>query len=1226
MEQKKEVIKEFGLSSLSLNNRKTVFLISAIIFLGGLMAYTSMPKEYFPELQVPEIYVSTPYPGGNADFVRDNITEPVESEINGIKGVDEISSTSTDGFSMIKVKFDFSVTPDEALRKVKDKYDIARSDRDFPQLQIEPQFLQMDVSDMPILNINLSSKVYTANQLESYGKILKKKIKALPEVQDVVIRGVPEKKVIIELNRIAMASKNVSFNDIENSIKAKNVNLPSGDILFGNRKVTIKIDEEFKHWSSMDSVIIKAENYDEEIYLKDVVDTIYFGDADATSFARQYDETVVMLDVKKRSGENLLDATDKIKEIVEAREGLPNEVQITITNEQANKTKDGVSNLENSIIFGVILVVLVLLFFLGLRNALFVGIAIPLSMFLSFFILNTLGVTLNVMVLFSLVLALGMLVDNGIVVVENIYRLMDEGYSPMRAAKLGVGEVAWPIIASTATTLAAFVPLAFWPGIMGEFMKYLPITLIIVLGSSLFVALVINPVFTAVYMKIKEATPKTTRNFWLWPVVLLLIGTLLSVIGAGILGLIPLVIGLIMFLGRFLFVSDETPVSSILLPSILTIGIGIIALAMKSIGLANTMFISGGLVLINRLVFIPGSYVFQNKFLPRLENGYEKFLQFALHKHPGKFLGGTFLLLILSGMLIAIVPPNILFFPENQPNYLNIYIEHPVGTDIHTTNKTTAQVYEIVNATLKEKGYDKKFNIVYDVDTAGNTTETKEYLIKSVISQVGKGTSDPQAGPELGDSPHKARITVQFAEFQHRKGILTSDIKDEVDAALAGKFPAGVRVIVDKNQDGPPQMPPVNIEVTGPGSYAKKIEYADSIRKFLQARAPEYMQTLRLDVETNKLELPIELDDKLINSLGSNAYSVANTIRTSLFGKDISTYKEGEDNYDINIRLSDEERNDINALLNQEIVFRNTRGRIVNIPVRSLVKSQNTTVYSTYGSVVRKDLEDMVTVYAKTTKEDQNQAIIDSLKTLMTEFEKTPIGKEMAASGFKYKFTGQQEEMAKEMAFLSTALGVAVFLILLIIVGQFNSYSTPSIILTAVVLSLIGVLLGLVIFRQDFVIMMTMIGIISLAGVVVNNAIVLIDYTNLIRKRKREEQGLSETEHLSMNELIASIVEGGKTRLRPVLLTALTTVLGLIPLATGLNINFVKLFTQYNPEIFVGGDNVMFFGPMSWTIIYGLTFATFLTLVIVPVTYLLLFKFKVWLYKTGGWELKSNIK
>ncbi len=1222
--------KEFKLSSASINNRKTIFLISAIIIIMGWGAYNSMPKEYFPEIEIPEVYVSTPYPGGDSKYIRDKITEKFETEINSVKNVNKLSSTSTEGFSMIKVEFDFSVKPDEARDRVQRAVDEARAEQGFPTLQIEPSVFVADVSDMPILNVNLSSDIYSVERLEEYAKILKAKIKMMPEISDVEIRGVPEKKVIIELNRAKMSAKEISFGDVENAINSENVFLPSGNLLVGSRKVSLKIDGEFKDYRELDSLVVKAEAGD-EIYLSEISDTIFFGDADATSFAREFRSNVVTLDIKKRAGQNLLAATDKIHEIVAMREGLPTKgVNISITNEQASKTKDGVSNLENSIIFGVILVVLVLLFFLGLRNAMFVGIAIPLSMFMSFLILNSLGVTLNVMVLFSSVLALGMLVDNGIVVVENIYRLMDEGYSPFKAAKYGVGEVAWPIIASTATTLAAFVPLAFWPGMMGEFMKYLPITLIIILGSSLFVALVINPVFTALYMKLKEDKTEFSIKFMIIPAVALLIAFGLGSAGAGGIMYIPYVVGLGILASKFLFTSKDSSFMAIVLPGLITTAIGALYVMSGLTGPGNGVLLIGLLIILNKIFLLPATDVFQNKFLPVLETKYKQFLGWAFKGRRPVFLFlSMFGLLFASFALIGMFPPNTLMFPENEPNYLNVYIEHPVGTDIYKTNETANKAYEIIESTVYEK-YKDVSEEKWSVNDKGEKIKVQEPFIKSIITQVGKGTSDPAAGVALGETPHKARITVQFAEAQYRGKNKTSDVKDEVEKALEGKFPAGVRVIVDKNMEGPPQEPPINIEVKGPGDYGMTLEYADSLLKFLKQpkwvkKHPEWKEIveLKLNVETNKLELPIELDKTTIKDLGTSTYMVASQIRTALFGKDISTYKYKDDSYDINMRLGEDERNNMDALLDMEIVFRNTRGQIVSIPIRSVTKSEQPTIYSTYGSVKRKEGIDLVTIQSKVKKQDQAGVIVEQMKEVVKEFEKTRIGSQMMAEGYSIDFTGGQEEQAEQMAFLSTALGIAVFLILLIIVTQFNSFRTPAIIMFAVLFSFIGVLLGLVIFRQDFVIIMTMIGIISLAGVVVNNAIVLIDYTNLIRKRKREELALKDDELLPMNEVVAALIEGGQTRLRPVLLTAITTVLGLIPLATGFNINFVTLFSDYDPQIFIGGDNAIFFGPMSWTIIYGLTFATFLTLVIVPVSYLLLYRFKIWLYRVFGWEMKS---
>ena len=1140
-ENKEAIKKEFGLSSLAVNNRKTVYLITAIILLGGMLSYISMPRESFPELQIPEIYVGVAYPGSSPEFIEDKITRPLEKEINTIKDIDEITSTSVHGYSTIQVKFDFKVSPTDALRKVKDAVDRARGKKDFPQdLPADPNIFEMDVSKFPVLNINLSGE-YSVDELKEYAEFLQDRIEALPEVNEVEIRGIQEKELKVMIRKPDAEARNVSFNDVENAIKGENITMSAGEIDADGYKRTLRIEGEFSHWAEIKDIIVKQED-DDIIYLRDVAD-VEFGDADTTSYARQFNNPVVMLDVMKSSGENLLDAVDKIKFMLDDMKGseLPDNLDITLTMDQSIQIREQVSNLENSIIFGVILVVLVLLFFLGLRNALFVGIAIPLSMFLSFMLLSAAGVTLNVMVLFSLVLALGMLVDNGIVTIENIYRLMSEGYSSFEAAKKGVGEIAVAIIASTATTLAAFVPLALWPGIMGEFMKYLPITLIIVLGSSLFVALVINPVLAAMYMKVEQQTTGKKKLF---------------------------------------------KTTAIL------IGLGLLFHLFGSTGLANLLIVFGLLGLLNVYFLTPATTRFQNDLLPRIENRYKNFLAWSLQgKRPRKVFLGTFGLLIFSFILIGSVPPKVLFFPENEPNYVNVFIEHPIGTDIRKTNQTTVEIKREIDSILKPF----------------------QSVVKSIIEQVGEGTGDPMEGVQMGSSPNKARIVINFVEFKYRKGISTSDALKAIQEGLMGKFSADVTIIAAKEANGPPQKPPINIEFSGSENYTSLIEKAEILRAYLESKNVAGVEKLRLDVETGKPELPIEVDRLRAGIYGLTTAQVAMAIRTALFGKDVSIYKEGEDSYDITLRYSEEYRNNLSAILDQKITFRNNMGKLLSVPIRSVIKEPRKT--SSYSAVKRKDLENVVTVFSNVKEGYNPNVLVEELKEEMQGFLQSEEGERLLDAGYIVNFTGQQEDQAKEMNFLSTALLIAVFLILLIIVSQFNSFSSPLIILSAVIFSLIGVFLGLVIFRQDFVIIMTMIGIISLAGIVVNNAIVLIDYTNLLRARKKEELGLGETEELPMSEVVAAVIKAGQTRLRPVLLTAITTILGLLPLATGLNIDFITLFTQFDPQIFVGGDNVMFFGPMSWTIIYGLTFATFLTLIVVPVTYLLLYRFKLKVYR-----------
>jgi multidrug efflux pump subunit AcrB len=988
---------------------------------------------------------------------------------------------------------------------------------------------------------------------------LEKTLEDLPEISEVDIRGIQEQEMRIDVDPIKAQSVNVTLDDIQMAVSSENQTISGGEVLMNGMRKTIRIEGEFKDADELRKVVVKQDEF-LPVHLEDVA-SVYFGNSDTTSYAREFGSSVVMLDIKKQAGQNLLIASDKINDIIALaqKDGtIPRSVDVSLTNDQSNNTRDMVSNLENSIIFGIILVVGVLLFFLGLRNALFVGVAIPLSMLMSFMILNALGVTLNVMVLFSLVLALGMLVDNGIVIVENIYRFMDEGYTAKEAVIEGVGEVAWPIISSTATTVAAFIPLALWPGIIGEFMKFLPLTLMVVLTSSLFVALVINPVLAISYMKIKQ----------------------------------------------------EKPVKQIVFKTFLILSvIGILFVIFGFLSFGNLLIFFGLMSLLNYYVLYPGTMRFQEKFLPWLDRIYGQFLTFVMTgKRPLKFILGTIGLLFFSIFLMVIFPPKVEFFPENDPNYVNIFISHPIGTDIKITNETTIKVEKDINKILEK--YITK-------DTEAGIPKN-EQIIKSIISQVGEGTSDPAQGVAMGNTPNKARITVNFNEFQFRSNYSTSEIMKEIQDGLKGRYNADVEVSAAKNSQGPPQGAPINIDVTGRGEYSELINQAENIKNYLDREAVPGVEQLKLNVESNRPEIPIQVDRDQIRKLNASTAQVGMAIRKSLLGQDISTYTKDEESYDIVVRFNQESRENLDMLLEQRLIFRNNKGVLMNIPIRSVIKDPKE--ISSFSAVIRKNQIPLVSITSNLTEGYNANNVVKILKEKMEKYQSAGSIPEFVS----YRFSGQQDNQAKEMAFLSNALLVAVFLVLLIIVAQFNSYSAPGVIMFSIVLSLIGVFLGLVISQQSFVIIMTMIGIISLAGVVVNNAIVLIDYTNLLQKKRREELGLKEDEPLSNDEFILATIQAGKTRLRPVLLTAITTVLGLVPLAIGFNIDFFTLFSSYDPNIFIGGDNNLFFGPMSWAIIYGLSFATFLTLVIIPALYLLLFKFKIWIFGKFNLKVKSN--
>ncbi len=1071
--------KEFKLSSWAISNKSTVAVITLIVVLGGLLSYTSMPRENFPEIIVPQIYVGTPYPGNSALDVEKLITKRLEKEINSITGVDKITSNSIQGYSSINVEFNFDITPSEALQKVKDKVDIAMADKDFPKdLPTEPSITEMNFSEqMPIMNINLSGD-FSMDQLKEYGEHLEDEIEKLAEISSVDIRGIQEKELEVAVDLYKMEASKISFNDIENAIAYENRSVSGGDILENGIRRTVRVVGEFKDPLGVQNIIVKSEKGN-IVYLRDIAE-VQFKEQEKQSYAREYSQPVVMLDVKKRSGQNLLKASSKIDAIIEESKAsvFPNNLVISKTNDQSNDTRTMVADLENSIVLGVILVVAVLYFFLGFRNALFVGIAIPLSMFLSFIILSSIGVTLNTMVLFSLVIALGMLVDNGIVVVENVYRLMDEGMPRMKAAKLGVGEVALPIIASTATTLAAFFPLILWDGIIGKFMQWLPITLIIVLSSSLFVALVINPMLISLYMKIAPKKDKVT-------------------------------------------------------------------------------------------------------FVNKLENIYEKFLIKNLKgKKPYAIVVGTFALLFVAIGLMSTFPPKVLFFPNTEAKQVFVFLEYPIGTDIEDTNLLSKRIEADIENHLKK--YEK---------------DGENFLVTSVIGQVGEGTSDPSKGQSGGNTPNKARITIDFVKFQDRQGVSSEQVLIDIRNVI-NNYP-GVSIVVDKPADGPPTGSPINLEIKG-DDYELILETANNLKAFINAANIPGIEELKLDIDQGKPELLVSVDRQKARRLGVSTGQIGANLRTALYGKEVSTYKDLTDDYPINIRLNEKFRYNRTALLNQKITFRDQgSGQIKQVPISAIATTEN---QSSFSAVKRIDLDRVVTLYSNVLNDYNPTQVNDNIRELITDFE--------IPKGVNINFTGEQEKQAKEMAFLSKALLIAVSIIFLILVAQFNSATTPIIISISVFLSLIGVLFGLLIFRMDFVILMTMIGIISLAGIVVNNAIVLIDYINLIIARKRKELNLNSSEKLSSSQLLECVVEGGKTRLRPVLLTAMTTILGLLPLALGININFKTLVTELNPNFYIGGENVAFWGPMGWAIIYGLTFATFLTLVVVPILYYLINKIK----------------
>ncbi|TRZ46266.1 efflux RND transporter permease subunit [Robertkochia solimangrovi] len=1144
----KNTEKEFGLSSWAIENSTTIFVLIGLFLVMGISAYYGMPRESFPEVSETKIYVSTPYPGNTSEDIERLITDPLEDELKNLSNVVEITSTSQEDYSIITVEFDENITVEAAKQLVKDEVDSKKASEDWPlfnNAKVEPNVFDLVLSEeIPILNVNISGN-YPVDKLKEYAEYLEDRIEDLDAIKQADIRGAQDKEVEVAVDVYKMMAAKVSFDDILNAIRNGNVTMSAGNMITSGQRRTIRILGEIERPVELNNFVVKS--HDGAVYLRDVA-KVTFRDKDKTTYAREFGENVVMLDVKKRGGKNMIEAADEIREIIKEAETdyFPKDLYVSMANDQSTKTLNQVNDLVNNIIFGVILVVWILMFFLGFRNALFVGFAIPMSMFMSLMILQALGYTLNTMILFGLIMGLGMLVDNGIVVVENVYRLMDEeGMSRMEAAKKGIGEIAVPIIISTATTVAAFVPLGMWPGIMGEFMIFFPITLSVVLGSSLFVAIFMNSMLVSRYMDTGEK--KLTRKQ---------------------------LIRLSLFL--------------------CTPGVLILIFGGEMRGFGSLMIVTAAMFWIYRYWLKGSAEWFQNKVLVSLENGYKKTVGFALKGfRPYLFSGGIFLLLIITFVLFAgslqSHRTKVEFFPDNKPNQINVYIEYPQGTDIEKTNAITKDIEGRVYNVINDSEYmDGDYN----------------FMTESAVSQVGEGSGNPMTS--MGSSaemPHRAKITATLREFKFRRGKDSEILRQKVQETLKGVYP-GLAISVEKDAVGPPVGYPINIELTGE-NYDELILTAENMLDFINRKNIAGIEELKVDVNKGKPSMIVEVDREKAGELGVAVGQVGNQLRRSIFGEKAGVYKESGDDYDIYVRFNEEQRYNKNAIFEQNIIFRDqASGQIKEIPVSAVARQRNTSAFS---AIKHKETKRVVTVYSGLQPgfTDAN-AIVEQIQKEMVDFE--------MPSGVEIDFTGQLEEQQKQMKFLMGAFFAGLGLIMFLLVFQFSSISKPTIIMIAIFLSFIGVFGGLMITGWPFVIMMTMMGIISLAGIVVNNGVVLLDYTQILIDRKLIKLGLPDGAYLDDKDVKDAIIEGGRARLRPVLLTAITTILGLIPLAIGLNIDFFGLFTNFNPDVYVGGDNKIFWGPLAWTVIFGLFIATFLTLIIVPTLFLITYKMKRFFY------------
>ncbi|CAL2060297.1 efflux RND transporter permease subunit [Tenacibaculum sp. 190524A05c] len=1160
-DQQKKVDKEFGLSSWAINNKTTIYVLMVIILFSGISAFLSMPRENFPEIKETKIYVNSIFPGNTAEDIEKLITDPLEEKLKTVSNVTKINSTSQENVSMITVEFSEAVTVEEAKQLVKDEIDEEVSGEDWPTFngaKVEPNVFELNIAEeTPILNINISGD-YTVEQLKEFAEYLQDDIEDLKEIKKADIRGAEEKEVEVAVDIYKMMAAQVSFNDVMQAIGNGNATVSAGNIISSGQRRTIRVLGEIEKPSELENFVVKSERGN-SIYLKDIA-SVSFKDKDKTTYARENGESVVMLDVKKRSGENMVEATDKIREIVKVAQeskALPTNLKITLANDQSSKTVGQVDDLVNNIIFGVILVVTVLMFFLGLKNALFVGFAIPMSMFMSLMILNMMGYTMNTMILFGLIMGLGMLVDNGIVVVENVYRLMDEeGMSRLEAAKKGIGEIALPIIISTATTVAAFVPLGMWPGVMGQFMIYFPITLSVVLGSSLFVAIFFNSVLVSQFMSTEDKNMPLKRIIRL-TVVLGVLGILLLLFGG----------------------------------------------ALRPLG--TLLVFAAANFWIYRFVMRPMANKFQSDILPRWERFYERAITAVLKGWKPQIITVlTFIGLIIAfvgfGASVGSQRTKVEFFPDNTPNQVIVYVEYPQGTDIEKTNAIMSDLEERVTKIINSSEY---------LDGDHN------FLVESSITQVGAGSGNPQTdGGSTAEMPHRGKIVASMREYKYRKGADSKVLKKAITDDLQGVYP-GLSISVEKDPVGPPAGYPINIELEGK-DYVQLINTAEKMRDFINTKSIPGIAELKIDVNKSKPTMLVNVDRKKAGELGVSASQVGQQLRNSIFGTKAGVYKEDGEDYDIYVRFNEENRYNTSAIFNQTITFRDmASGQVKSIPVSAVANQKNT---SGFSSIKHKNGKRVVTVYSALAPGFTDAgAIVSKIQDEMTSFTELP-------GTVKVDYTGQIEEQNKQMAFLMGAFFSGLGLIFLILIYQFNSISKPAIIMLAIFLSLIGVFGGIVISGSSFVIMMTMMGIISLAGIVVNNGVVLLDYTQLLIDRKKVDLGLEEDDYVSITDLKESIIKGGKARLRPVLLTAITTILGLIPLATGLNINFYTLVSELNPHIYVGGDNVIFWGPLAWTVIYGLIVATFLTLIVVPILFYLITKFKMWIRNQSTSEIDED--
>jgi multidrug efflux pump len=1113
-----EPYKEFKPTSWAVNNMTAMYIITIIITLIGFYTFTTLPKEQFPDIVVPTISVSTVYVGNSPKDIENLVTRPIEKEIKGITGVkvNKVNSISVTDYSIIIVEFDTDVEVAVAKQKVKDAVDKAKGD--LPNnLTSQPDVIEFSLSDVPIMFVNLSGD-YDGLKLKRYADKLKTGIESLSEVNKVEIVGAPEREIQINVDPLALDKAQLSFSDIANAVAYENMDISGGQLEVGDMDRALRIKGQLVSSLQIADLLVQTPSGG-SIRLQDVATII-------DTIKQQESKNVVTLNIVKRPGENLIECADKVKTLVAEmkKTDFPQDLDVVITGDQSKQAATSFNELVNTIVIGFILVLLVLMFFMGITNAFFVALSVPLSVFVAFLFLPAAdlivgsNVTLNFIVLFALLFGLGIIVDDAIVVIENTHRIFNNGKVPiMRAVKNAAGEVFIPVLAGTATVVAPFFPLLFWKGIVGKFMIYLPTILIFTLLASLLVAFFVNPVFAASFMSPDEKAPANKmsvfRKWWVW--ILLVLGIVARIAGVKALGTV-----LILF-----------PVFFV----------------------------------INRLVLTDIIYRFQRNVLPRMMTAYEQLLHWLLAgKRPVWAFFSVFVLFFVALLALIARNPDLPFFPSGQPNFIYVYLKMPVGTSAEETDKVLQELETKTFGALASLHPGKPGSIV-----------------ESVISNVAVNANNPMDNNRSVQT-NLGRIQVSFVEFAERPYEPTLPYLDSIRAVVKG-IP-GAAVTVDQEATGPPTDPPVNVEIGG-DDFEAITKVAKDLFNYLDTTRVDGIENLAIDVDLNNPEVTILVDKERAANEGISTAQVGNAIRTALFGEEVSKLKDGEDEYPIQLRYEAGQRNNLQSLLNMRITFRDfNTGRIKQVPI-SAVASYDFT--STPGMVKRKNMERTIQLQSSVTDLSAVPTINKELAQKLATFQSFyPV-----PEGVTIKQTGVSEQQEETNAFLGKALLIALGLIFLILVLQFNSLSKPFIVLSEIFFSVIGVFLGYAITGMSMPTIMVMVGVIGLAGIVIKNGILLIEFTDELRQRGYK--------------IRAAAIEAGKVRIIPVMLTAIATILGLIPLAIGFNINFMTLLTDFDPQIWIGGDSVVFWGPLAWTIIFGLVFSFFLTLLMIPSMYIM---------------------